>query len=72
MASEKLLEERLAAVENAVAELQRRLARLASAPNWLEQVIGSFKEEPAFQEVLDFGRALRSSDRPVDDGEEPA
>src|SRR5262245_25514711 len=72
MTNEKILEARLAAVENAVAELKHRLANVPPAPNWLEQVIGSFKDDPAFQEVLDFGRALRSSDRPLDDGEEQA
>jgi hypothetical protein len=69
MPAEALIEERLAAVEAAVADLQRRLPPSAPAPNWLEQVIGSFKNEPAFEEVLAYGRELRAADRPAaDDG----
>jgi hypothetical protein len=60
MSTSSIIEERLAAVEAAVTELQRRLANLPPASNWLEQVTGSFKDEPAFEEVLAFGRALRA------------
>jgi hypothetical protein len=62
------LEQRLAAVELAVRELQHRLDHATPAPNWLEQVTGSFKDEPAFAEVLEYGRALRQADRPPEDG----
>jgi hypothetical protein len=41
----------------------------APGPDWLEQVIGSFKDEPAFDEVLEHGRALRQADRPPEDPE---
>jgi hypothetical protein len=44
MSTETFIEQRLAAVEAAVAELQRRLAPPQPASNWLEQVIGSFKD----------------------------
>ncbi|RUL86222.1 hypothetical protein [Tautonia sociabilis] len=56
------IEQRLAAVEAAVAELQRRLP--PTRESWLELVVGSFKDEPAFEEVLALGRAFRESDRP--------
>jgi len=62
-----LLERRLSAVEAAVAELRRRLP--PPAPDWLQQVIGSLKDEPAFDEVLAYGREHRAADRPTgDDG----
>ncbi|HEV3255873.1 MAG TPA: hypothetical protein VG013_03235 [Gemmataceae bacterium] len=64
MPTDVSIEQRLAAVETAVAELQRRLAAGPSTPNWLETVTGSFKDEPAFDEVLAYGRALRAADRP--------
>lgn len=67
MPTESLIEQRLARVEAAVAELQHRLANAPAAPNWLEQVIGSFKDEPAFEQVLAFGRAIREADRPAGD-----
>jgi hypothetical protein len=64
MPAETLIEQRLSAVEAAVVELQRRLATGPPAPNWVERFDGSFKEEPAFAEVVEYGRALRSEDRP--------
>ena len=67
MPTEALIEERLSAVEAAVAELRRRLP--PSEPDWLRQVTGSLKDEPAFEEVLAYGRAYRVADRPpADDG----
>jgi hypothetical protein len=67
MARGPTVEERLAELEAAVRELQRRLDSQAPAPDWLDRVIGSFKDEPAFQEVLEYGRALRQADRPPED-----
>jgi hypothetical protein len=61
--AESSIEQRLAAVEAAVSDLQRRLAHAPSPPNWLEQVIGSLKDEPAFAEVIAFGKALREADQ---------
>ena len=72
MSTSSVIEQRLRAVEAAVSELQRRLANLPPAPNWLEQVTGSFKEEPAFDEVLAFGQALRAADQLPEDTGEPA
>ncbi|MCU0544968.1 MAG: hypothetical protein MUE44_22810 [Oscillatoriaceae cyanobacterium Prado104] len=61
MALNTSLEERLAAVEAAIAQLQKQI--LAKEPtNWLEQITGSFKDEPAFEEVLAYGRAIRQGD----------
>jgi hypothetical protein len=69
MPVEAQIEERLIAVETAIAELQQRLPPQPANPNWLEQVIGSFKDEPAFEEVIAFGREFREADRPSpDDG----
>lgn len=61
------MEQRLAAVEVAVQELRQRLESRIPAPNWLDRVIGSFKDDPAFEEVLEFGRACRQADRPLED-----
>jgi len=64
------LEQRLMAVEAAVSEIQRRLATLPPAPDWLEQIIGSCKDEPALEEVIALGRALRMAEPfPEDLGE---
>jgi len=61
MASNISLEERLTAVEAAIAELQKQVAT-PQATNWLQQITGSFKDEPAFEEVLAYGRAIRRGD----------
>jgi hypothetical protein len=66
MPADTALEQRLAAVEAAVRELQQRLAS-GSPPNWLEQITGSFRDEPAFEEILEYGRAFRQADCPVED-----
>jgi hypothetical protein len=64
MAPNISLEERLAAVEAVVAELQQQIT--APQPtNWLKQITGSFKDEPAFEEVLAYGRAIRQGDESI-------
>jgi len=60
------VEQRLMAVEAAIAELQKQLADSQSA-NWLQQITGSFKDEPAFEEVLAYGQAIRQADYPLDE-----
>ena len=55
------LEARLLAVETALREIQRRLAILPPAPNWLDEIIGSFEDDPAFEEVIALGRAFREA-----------
>ena len=61
MAINTSLEERLAAVEAAIAQLQNQI--VASQPtNWLQQIIGSFNDEPAFEDLLAYGRAIRQGD----------
>ncbi len=62
------VEERLAVVEAAVIELQKQVAASEST-DWLQQVTGSFKNEPAFEEVLAYGRAIRQADHPLIDTE---
>lgn len=61
MGSDVSLENRIAAVEAAIAELQQQIA-VPQPKNWLHQITGSFKDEPAFEEVLAYGRALRQGD----------
>jgi len=61
------LEQRMTALEGAVRELQEAMNARKPAPDWLERVIGSMKDEPAFDEVLAYGRAIRQADRPADE-----
>lgn len=61
MISNTSLEERLAAAEAAIAELQKQMAT-PQPSNWLQQITGSFKDEPAFEELLAYGQAIRQGD----------
>jgi hypothetical protein len=71
MLDEAILEQRLAVLERAVADLQHQ-AEVPAPVNWLEKLTGSISDEAAFLEALEYGRALRHADRPVDEpGEEP-
>jgi hypothetical protein len=65
--SQATLEERMNVLEQAVRELREAMNARQPAPDWLERVIGSMKDEPAFDEVLAHGRAARHADRPAED-----
>ena len=65
--AEAALEQRMTALEEAVRELQEVMQARKQAPDWLDRVIGSMKHEPAFDEVLAHGRAIRQADRPAGD-----
>ena len=60
MTKEDEFERRLTAIEQAVAEIQRRLAKMPDPDNWLDRVIGSVTDVEAFEEALKYGREFRS------------
>jgi hypothetical protein len=64
---ELTVEQRMAALEKAVRELQEAMCARRPAPDWLQRVIGSMKDEPAFDEVLALGQAIREADRPTEE-----
>lgn len=65
--SQASLEQRMTVLEEAMRELQEALRARKTADNWLDRVVGSMKDEPAFDEVLAHGRALRQADQPAGD-----
>jgi len=67
MSGQTAIEQRVAVLEGAVAELQRRLAAVSAPANWLDRVTGTVTDEAAFLEALELGRAWRDADRPADD-----
>ena len=69
MTTNTSLEERMAAVEVAITQLQKQIDYRKSN-NWLEQISGSFKDEPAFEEILALGQAIRRGDESVLDPSE--
>jgi hypothetical protein len=70
MATMNEIEQRLSAVEQAVAELQHRTGDRDAADNWLQKVRGSFRGDPIFAKMIEYGREIRNADRPDDDTEE--
>ncbi|MEL6351284.1 MAG: hypothetical protein AAFR58_05925 [Cyanobacteria bacterium J06627_28] len=62
MSTNTLLEERLASVELAVEAMQQQLQKMQPT-NWLDQITGSFEDEPAFDEALAYGRAIRKEEK---------
>ena len=72
MMTQTELEARLLAVETALKEIQHRLTTLPPASNWLDEIIGSFKDEPAFDEVIALSRAFRESEPYPNDSGAPA
>ncbi|HEY7152785.1 MAG TPA: hypothetical protein VH575_02400 [Gemmataceae bacterium] len=71
MSTEPTIEQRLAALEAAVKEIQDRLGPSPSAERWWEK-IPPVEDIEAFDEMLEYGRAYRYADRPPDEpGEQP-
>ena len=60
------LEQRLITLEQAVSDLQHKVDHQPSTDNWLETLKGSVSDDGAFLEALEYGRAFRQSDRPID------
>ncbi len=57
------LEERVSRVERDLTQLKSEVHRLGASSNWIDQVRGSFKDDPEYDEVLRLGRELRQADR---------
>jgi hypothetical protein len=66
MSTALTIEQRLEAVEHAIADIQGRLVGNGGSGHWLDRVTGSITDEPAFREVLELGRAIRWADRPAE------
>ena len=62
-----MLEQRLITLEQVVFDLQHKFESKPSSDNWLERLIGSISDDAAFIEALEYGRAFRQSDKPIDD-----
>jgi hypothetical protein len=50
--NEEKIEQRLAALESAVAELQRQIAPKPSDGNSVARFTGAFKDDPVFEEIV--------------------
>ena len=63
------LGKRLITLEQVVFDLQHKFESKPSSDNWLENLIGSISDDAAFLEALEYGRAFRQSDKPIDDAD---
>ncbi|MEA5618127.1 transferase hexapeptide repeat containing protein [Cronbergia sp. UHCC 0137] len=61
------LEQRLINLEQVVFDLQHKFDTKPTSENWLERLIGSISDDAAFLKALEYGRAFRQSDKPIDD-----
>jgi len=63
------IELELDSLRQVVAELQRKVAQLESKPkdNWLPAVLGRFKNDPDFDEVVRLGKEFRSQGESSDE-----
>ncbi|MCU0550848.1 MAG: hypothetical protein MUC48_15990 [Leptolyngbya sp. Prado105] len=61
MLDETAIEQRLAILEQEVANLKKQ----SHSTNWIENLTGSISDEEAFLEALKYGREFRDSDKPV-------
>lgn len=60
------LERRLINLEQVVFDLQHKFDSTPNSDNWLKSLIGSISDDSAFLEALEYGRAFRQSDKPID------
>jgi len=62
-------ESQLQSLQQLVAELQRKVERLESKPkdNWLPAVLGRFKDDPEFDEIIRLGKEFRETGEFSDD-----
>ncbi len=58
----KDLESRLTSLEREVRELRTKLGEQTKVP-WYRQIVGAFKDDPVFDEIVRLGSQYRESDR---------
>jgi hypothetical protein len=58
------LEQRVTDLEAEVSNLKRKLATLDTVKPWWEQIIGTFEDDPIYDEAMKCGRQYRKSLRP--------
>ena len=61
MSEQQTIEQRLAEVEKELADLKQRLLPPTDGKSWVEQIAGTFKDDPDFEEIVKLGREFRKS-----------
>ena len=67
--SNETLEQRIAVVEQKLIDVERKLYRVTprTKGNWLASVLGRFKDNPDYDEVVRLGREFRETGSLPDD-----
>jgi hypothetical protein len=63
MSETEALAERLRVLEQEVADIKRQLRKPSVNGNWVDEISGSMKEFPDFDEVVRLGQELRRSQK---------
>ncbi len=58
------LEKRVAALEEQLAALRRKIEGAPAAKPWWERIAGTFEHDPIYEEAMKLGRKYRESLRP--------
>ena len=58
------LEQRVTDLEAEVSNLKRKVATLDTVQPWWEQIVGTFEDDPIYDEAMKRGRQHRESLRP--------
>ncbi|MEW4570586.1 hypothetical protein AB1L88_22210 [Tautonia sp. JC769] len=64
MATQPDLEARVAAIEDDLKQLKQSLGQATSKAPWWESIVGTFENDPHFEEAMRLGREYRESLRP--------
>lgn len=61
MSDLEALKQRVTLIERELTELKRRLPTGKDGKSWLDKIIGTFKDDPDFEEIVRLGREFRKS-----------
>jgi hypothetical protein len=65
------IEKRLDAVESELAALKARVENTTPPVNWVDRFIGAFKDNPAYDKAMEYGRQFREADRSAQENDKP-
>ncbi len=63
--SSSALEKRVAALEEELARLRRKIETAETARPWWESIAGTFEKDPVYEQAMKMGRAYRKSLNPT-------
>ena len=62
------LEQRVAVLESELARLKQTVGHVQKPRNWIAGLVGSFKNDPEFDEIVELGAQYRRSQTPETQG----